>query len=224
MESLIAKYKQRMAAAVIPVDVPNATDGDWEVSDVVVTEDEAHWQNLRCAVKGEVEYMVNPGTYKRLRRGGTVVMSNTPFEVLTNQPIIQAATGRVLINGLGIGMVLNAILAKPEVKEVWVVEASMEVIRLVAPVYGVRLDNTTQSRGTTHYASPDGRLVIAHADAFKYLPPLHMEWDAVWHDIWDTVCGDNLKEMRRLAKKYAGTAKWQGSWCENICRRYARGR
>jgi hypothetical protein len=42
----------------------------------------------------------------------------------------------------------------------------------------------------------------------------------VWHDIWDSFCGDNLPEMTRLKRKYGRRADWQGCWGEWQCRRH----
>lgn len=142
---------------------------------------------------------VPAGNYKRLMRGDTVVMSNTPMEVRTNQPIIRRAHGSVLINGLGLGMALTAILAKPAVESVAVVEKSPEVIELVAP----------------HFADP--RVRIINADALDYKPPSGIRFNAVWHDIWDYVTADNLPQMHTLHRKYGRRADWQDSWCRYKC-------
>ncbi len=45
----------------------------------------------------------HPGKYRRLSNNGEVVMSNTPMEINTCMEFIERATGRVLINGLGLG-------------------------------------------------------------------------------------------------------------------------
>jgi spermidine synthase len=133
-------------------------------------------------------------------RGRTVVMSNTPMEIRTNRAIIHNATGDVLINGLGIGMVLKAVLAKPDVRSVRVIEKHPEVIELVAPTY-----------------APDPRVEIIQADCFDYEPPKGMRFNAVWHDIWDYICGDNLPEMHKLHRRYGRRADWQWSWCRERC-------
>jgi len=85
---------------------------------------------------------------------------------------------------------------------VTVVEKSKDVISLVAK----------------HYLG-DHRVTIVNADAYLYKPPKGVKYDAVWHDIWDNICGDNLPEMTRLHRKYGKRADWQGSWCRSLCRR-----
>lgn len=183
----------------IHVAVPDGVRGDWRVESFTVSDEEARRTLLRAAVKGCGEY-VPPGNYKRLMRGGIVVMSNTPMEARTHRAFFRRAKGSVLINGLGLGMVLTAILRKPEVDSVTVIEASAEVIDLVAPTF----------RG-------DPRVRIVHASAFDYQPAKGERFDAVWHDIWDYICADNLPEMHRLHRRYARHTDWQASWCRDQC-------
>jgi spermidine synthase len=100
-------------------------------------------------------------------------------------------------------MVLNAALRKPEVEHVTVVEQSEDVIKLVA----------------SHYEGP--RVTIVHADAMTYQPPTGAKFGAVWHDIWDDICADNLDEMKILHRRYGRRTVWQGSWARELCERYA---
>lgn len=189
----------------INVTVPDGEVGLWSIQSFEVTAKEAAAYNLRCALRNESWLCVTPGRYKRLVhafRG--IVMSNTPMEVKTNLAFIQAATGAVLINGLGMGMVLTAILAKREVKTVVVVELDANVIALTAPHFSEHIDS--------------GRLVIHEMSAYDYEPAKGQKFDAVWHDIWDVISDENLLEMETLKKKFAKHANWQGFWCESECR------
>jgi spermidine synthase len=187
----------------IEISVPDGISGNWRVESFTITAEDVK-RNVRGLFR-PMEY-VPEGTYKRLMRGSTVVMSNTPMEVRTHWPIIRAATGKVLINGLGLGMVLNAVLEKPNIQEVTVVESSKDVIRLVASSF-----------------KDDQRVKIVHADAFTFRPDAGSRFNAVWHDIWDYVCSDNLEDMKTLSRRYGRRSEWQGSWCRGLCE-YARGR
>lgn len=183
----------------IEINVPDGVRGDWRVESFQVSEEDSAVTRRRAAAQGSHEF-VPPGNYKKLVRGAVVVMSNTPMEVRTNRRFIGRAKGRVLVNGLGLGMVLTAILAKPEVESVTVVEASAEVIDLVGPTF-----------------RDDPRVRIVHANAFDYQPAKGEQFDVVWHDIWDYIHPDNLPEMHRLHRKYARRAGWQASWCRDMC-------
>jgi hypothetical protein len=134
-------------------------------------------------------------------RHGTVVMSDTPAEKQDHYGFVHAAKGHCLINGLGIGMCLKAVLLKESVTAVTVVEKSADVIALVAPYY------------------TDPRVEIVHSCAFEYEPPKGVRYGAVWHDIWDNICSDNIEQMKRLHRKYGRRAGWQGSWCRWECER-----
>lgn len=182
--------------AILP---PDGVCGDFRVETFTVSKSESMFSGLR---RGDY---VAEGTYKRLMRGGTVVMSNTSMEIRTNYEFIRNAKGKVLINGLGLGMVLAAILSKPEVTSVTVIEKYQEVITLVGPTF-------------TH----DPRVKIIHADALEYKPAKGEKFDCVWHDIWDYICSDNLKEMATLHRRYGKRTAWQDSWQKDMCQYYRR--
>lgn len=182
------------------VSIPEGQRGSWTVKRFSVSEEDARRTIMRAAMKGRG--YVPPGSYTKLcheHRG--IVMSDTPDERLDHLDVVMRAKGHVLINGLGLGMVLNAILKRPDVTEVTVVEIDPDVVALVSPAYS------------------DARVHIITANAFDYRPPKDFRYGAVWHDIWDNICGDNLPEMTRLKRKYGRKTGWQGCWCEQECRR-----
>jgi spermidine synthase len=183
----------------LEVIVPDGICGDFSVETYTVSE-----QDSRFSTFNRGDY-VPAGTYKRLMRGNTVVMSNTLMEVQTNMDFIRQAHGRVLINGLGLGMILNAILKKEVVTEVYVIEKYSEVITLVGPSF-----------------CWDQRVKIIQADALEYKPPKGIKFDCVYHDIWDYICSDNLVEMGKLHRKYGKLTKWQDSWQKELCKYYKR--
>lgn len=147
---------------------------------------------------------IKAGIYKRLRRNGVVVMSNTPVEIDDCIHFIHIAKGNILINGLGLGVVLRELLNKEDVKSIIVIEKSEDVIKLVVPFY------------------KDKRLTIINADALEWKPPKGQRYDFVWHDIWDDICDDNLKEMEKLHRKYSKKTDWQDSWCKKLCKKLKR--
>lgn len=193
----------------ICVTVPDGVVRPWAIESFSISEDEAARINLRAMIQRRRNEFIRPGCYKRLvheTRG--VVMSNTPMEVETNLSFIRVAKGNVLINGLGLGMVLTAILNKADVTHVTVIEIDHAVIRLTSPHFQSHIDS--------------GKLTIIQHDCFTYKPAKGVTFDAVWHDVWDSICADNLDDMRRLKLKYARRTNWQGCWCESDCRQYQR--
>lgn len=184
--------------------LPEGERGPWKIERYEVTEEGAKFHNLRCAFQpGMVGRSIPAGTYTKLTRNGTLVMSDTPAEIRDHYMLYHKAHGHVLINGLGMGVALSMILGKPEVGHVTVVEIDADVIALVGPHFLRKNPN---------------RLTIVQGDAFTWQPPKGQRYGAVWHDIWDTVCTDNLSEMAMLHRRYGRRADWQGSWCKEDCR------
>lgn len=181
------------------VPVPDGESGAWAVQTFVVSERESERTKIDVA-KGDRWAYVPPGTYKRLVRGDTVVMSNTPMEVTTNRTAVHRALGDILLNGLGLGMVLAAVLRRTDVRSVTVIEKAVDVIELVAPTF-----------------ASDPRVRIIEADAFNYSPARGTRFDVVWHDIWDCMSPENLGEMTELHRRYGRRASWQGSWGRAHC-------
>ena len=143
---------------------------------------------------------VPAGDYTRLLHDDMkfdCIMSDTPAEQRDHFCAFGAAKGRVLINGLGLGVFLEAILEKPEVEQVTVIEISEDVIKLV---------------GSHHVFRDDPRVEIIHADAMTWRPARGKRFECVWHDIWPTLCVDNLDDMKVLHRSYGQRCEWQGSW------------
>ncbi len=180
--------------------LPEGEIGAYKISRFTVTGEEFQGFTARYVPKG---------TYTKLVRGGTLVMSDTPDEHRDHSSAIYKAKGRVLIAGLGIGMVANEMLKKPEVEHLTVIEVSEEVIALTGP----------------HLKALHGdRLTIVHADIFTYTPPKGELYDTIWFDVWDYICEDNLAQMEKLHRKYARRKRtkeaFMHSWARGLCQRY----
>ena len=189
------------------VDVPEGESGNWQVARFEVTKKDAELHNLRESFRNG--RFISPGTYTRLTRNGYLVMSDTPAELRDHSKVVRVTrqsyrseSHSVLINGLGLGVVLQAILDDPSIEYLTVIEKSTDVIKLVAPHWEARYGD---------------RLAVIHADAFKWQPPKWERYCVVWHDIWDNITSDNLPEMHRLHRKYGRRCDWQGSWCRREC-------
>jgi spermidine synthase len=185
----------------IEINIPDGVSGDYKIETFHVKKDDFS-QKISLFKTGRG---VPEGTYKRLMRNGDVVMSNTPDEIRDFSYFLRQAHGSVLINGLGLGVLVQALIDKPEVKQITIIEKSQDVLNLVA----------------SHYEKSN-KVTIIHADAFDYKPPKDVRYNAVWHDIWDFICADNPKEMGTLHRKYGRIADYQESWCKEECKRQKR--
>ena len=137
-------------------------------------------------------------------RNGTCVMSNTPDEIRDFYGFVRMAKGKILVNGLGLGVLLKALLDKEEATKITVIEKSEDVIKLVGN------------------SITDKRVTIINADAFEYKPQKGETFDCVWHDIWDYITEENLPEMAKLHRKYGRKTNYQESWCKSDCQRQKR--
>lgn len=188
--------------------VPCGRKGKWQISEFTLSREDVMLANLRHLRDGNGYLVCPPGRYKRLTHDDRgVVMSNTPMEIATNKDAYEQATGRVLINGLGMGMLLEAILSKPDVTYVRVIEIDADVIALVGP----------------HFAN-NPRVEIVHADALTYKPAKGEVFDYAWHDIWDSISSDNLPEMATLGRRYNKrvSTSGQGFWARKQIRQQER--
>ena len=184
------------------VDVPEGQSGNWSVNKFTVAERD--WMALQYALHGRP---VPAGTYTRLLQKGAYnpVMSDTPAELNDHLQFLYQAEGKVLVNGLGLGLVVKGLLLNPKIVHIDVVEISSDVISLVWPTYA--------SEPLVH---------LYQADAFSMTWPQDAQWDFAWHDIWSDICTDNLPEITKLKRKYARRVGWQGAWCEGLLRRMKR--
>lgn len=191
----------------MPVRVQPGVSGKWRIEQFSLTPEEAE-ENTRS---GRINmlwggnpksylYDVGPGDFTRLLHDKTVVMSNTSMEVKTHGPLLSRAHGHVLVTGLGIGMAADALLKRPKVDRITVVEASEDVIALTAPVY-----------------AQDPRVEIIHADAMTWSPPAGTVYDFAWHDIWPTIDCDNLRQMETLKERFKPFARDQLCWAHMEC-------
>ncbi|KKM07620.1 hypothetical protein LCGC14_1732060 [marine sediment metagenome] len=192
----------------INVDIPEGENGDWKITRFKVSEKDAKFHNLRCSISmggASRGRDIDAGDYTQLTRRGKLIMSDTPAEKEDHMEFICKAKGNVLINGLGMGWTIEVLLRLPQVTSITVIEISQDLIDLVGPHY--------------HKKDKTGKLNIVCADAFEWKPPKGTRYNAVWHDIWDDICGDNLDSMKKLHRKYGRRTDWQGSWCRWTCER-----
>ncbi len=183
------------------VRIPSGVDGQWKVEHKTISKAESNRCQFFAALKGSGRY-TGAGTFTGLLRNGHLVMSDTPDERYDHIEPVRNAHGHCLVNGLGIGFVAGCMLDHEEVEKVTVIELSASVIRLIGPSMEERYGK---------------RIEIIEDSAFCYQPPRGIRYGTVWHDIWDSICGDNLPGMRTLHRRYGRRCDWQGSWARELC-------
>jgi hypothetical protein len=189
----------------VPSEVPAGRSGPWVIEKVTIPDrpyDPAADPRPDC-------FKFRPGVYTSLRRDSVQFMTDLYDEWWTQRSAITEALrrgGEVLITGLGLGLVADAILRTPgsAVERITIVEQSPDVIRLVEPWLRARYP---------------GRVQIIEADAFSWRPE-GRHFTVAWHDIWPDPYG-LAAEMERLEARYRACADWQGSWPREYLRALA---
>ena len=129
-----------------------------------------------------------------------LMMTDTDMERVTNERFVKAAHGDVLIAGLGIGMVVHALLApRPadrEIKSITVVEKYQAVIDAVR-------------------ASLPADVRIICADIDTMVAPPSWLFDTIYFDIWPNRSSENIPHINALHKrgrKWLRNGGWMSSW------------
>jgi hypothetical protein len=194
--------------------------------------------------------IVPPGRYICLQRRATAdecrdlkdadrddsympIMSDTPSEIAEHMHAFEYAYGNVLITGLGLGVLVSALLAKPcdycegsgrnhenpaiccdcwgtgkAVNHITVVEIDRDVLALTGPYY-----------------ADHPRVTLVNADAIHYAEACRMDgaevlWNYAWHDIWSSISYRNLDDdlaehgisYGMMFRAYEDLAEEQAAW------------
>lgn len=192
----------------VQVSVPAGEQGLARIEKFKVSEEDSQFSRLRAMMHPDA--YVRPGEYTRLYVGRTLMMSDTAMERRSNYDFVRNSHGHVLVAGLGIGLILEAILDKPEVESVTVIEKYQDVVDLVAP---------------NLLAKYPGKLKVITADILDWRPPKGTLYNVIYFDIWPTICTDNLKDMEKLHRAFArkldrkDPKAWMDSWQRDSLKR-----
>jgi hypothetical protein len=187
------------AADYFRSEVPSGKSGQWVIQKIAMPErdyDPAADSRPNC-------FKYRPGIYTCLRRDRTQFMTDLYDEWWTQRRGIEEALkrgGEILVTGLGLGLVAEAILRRPESKvtRLTIVEQSADVIQLVGPFLKNRYG---------------GRIEIVEGDAFSWQNPTARHFTVGWHDIWpDPYTAANAAEMEALEQHHRPWCDWQGFW------------
>lgn len=161
--------------------------GRWRVEDFYFAHD---------GRMADSEFYVPAGRYKRLvheKRG--VVMNNFPHVLRLRNSCLQNSYGSVFLSGLGLGLLVDALLERKSVEKICVVEIDADVISLCGSKY-----------------ANDSRVCIFNANVFDYFPSDGEFFQAVWHDVWETFWIEEKKQAEALCARWKKHSNWQGAW------------
>ena len=178
--------------------IPEGSLGEASVTHFEVTPEDAQFTLLRAVAKGRPQEFVYPGHYARLQVRHCLMMTDTQMERKTNAEFLRRARGKVLVAGLGLGMILHPILQADDVTSVLVVEKYKDVIDLVGP-------------HVRQFPGADTKLKIVQGDIFEWKPDLSdLPFNSIYFDIWACQSPDTLVEMKKLHRR---AAKWKAPGC-----------
>lgn len=169
--------------------------GDVSIESFEVTNNDAMLFNLRN-IENPVCY-ISPNKYIKLIIANNLVMSDTPYERITNQKFVNNAHGNVLIGGLGIGLLIKALLPKlenGEIRHISIWEKNEQLILL-----------WNMAR---QYLPIHDKISIFNYDVFEYKRmrnQLKGMFDCIYIDIWnhlDKTAYEQMKHFRRVFKPF----------------------
>jgi hypothetical protein len=168
-----------------------------------------------------------PGWYTALmHKDRGLVMCDVPGEIAGALPFLDAATlehRRLLITGLGLGILPAWLLATTSPWRIDIVEIDPDVIELIT--------RDCREQWAPNAWAADPRLHIHHGDAHTWWPAgqrgcaLHQTcrtwgnatWHAAFFDIWDTISPHNLPSMHRLHRRFGRRVAKMWSWERAEC-------
>lgn len=147
----------------IKVNIPQGSSGSWHIRTATGDESTIYTDAAGFPVAGRAEPY---GEYTFLFHNNFgLVMQDTFHEYEEHQSLWEAATGDVLIGGLGIGLVNHELIQNPNITSVTIIEKNQEVIDLV-----------------WEHCPKDERFSVICADIFSWNPPSGQTWDCGWFD------------------------------------------
>ena len=144
--------------------------------------------------------------------GGNEWMTLTPVDLDTSEEAIEAAHGRVVTYGLGLGYYAYMVSEKSEVESITVVEKSEKVIELFKKYI------------LPQFSHPE-KVIIVNSDAFEYAESVapRMNFDLAFVDTWrDASDGLPMYERMKALEQLSPDTRFM-YWIENhiISRRRA---
>ena len=173
----------------IEVNIPEGISGNYMIRHYTRETESRDWQ-MYLDMKDEPY-----DNHTVLIKDGCImpIMQDSQAEYNEHQWLWDNATGDVLVGGLGIGMIHQALIDNPNVTSVTVVEIEQDVVDLV-----------------WEHCAKDESFTLVVADFETWNPPEGSSFDTVWADSWLTDNSLKQHEYRTLVEdKY-------GVYCDNI--------
>ena len=172
--------------------------------------DEQYHYGSNAILKMSLGYFTKDYDYPTISLYGQEWMSLNPHEIRTMEMPIQVARGKVLTLGLGLGYFAYMVHLKEEVKEVYIVEMDLELIKLfqkhILPLF--------PHKEKIHFIK---------ADALAFINLVNdRDYDFIFSDLWHDV-GDGLDMYIKLRERFDSfTFTKRAYWIEGSLITYLR--
>ena len=172
--------------------------------------DEQYHYGSNSILKMSLGYFTKDYDYPTISLYDQEWMSLNPHEIRTMEMPIQVAKGKVLTLGLGLGYFAYMVHLKEEVKEVYIVEMDLELIKLfqkhLLPLFPYK-----------------EKIHIIKADALAYISQINdKDYDFIFADLWHDV-SDGLPMYIKLQERFNKfTYTRRHYWIENSLITYLR--
>ena len=172
--------------------------------------DEQYHYGANSILKMSLGYFTKDYDYPTISLYDQEWMSLNPHEIRTMEMPIQVAKGKVLTLGLGLGYFAYMAHIKEEVKEVYIVEMDLELIKLfqkhLLPLFPYK-----------------EKIHIIKADALVYINQINdRDYDFIFADLWHDV-SDGLPMYIKLQERFSKfTYTKRHYWIENSLITYLR--
>lgn len=192
------------------IDLRDVVEGSWEIKweeykpyQAVICDDMMIFDDFREVPP--LGFFTEPFRFPAILEDGNEWMTLTPVDLDTCREAIDAAKGKVITFGLGLGYYAYMASMKDEVESVTVVELSDKVIELF-------------KRHILPKMPRADKINIVNADAFEYAEHTmpEMGFDVAFVDTWrDAYDGAPMYERMKTLEKYSPNTKFL-YWIENF--------
>lgn len=153
------------------LDIPQETAGEFEVRHIIepagaLLQTASYRTMLYGQHDGGTVSYDHPTRWHELLEGGGRWTSDLPIEQWQQRAAVKGFRGKVLVGGLGLGVVARILAEQKNVTRIDVIEKSAEVVKLVGPYI------------------LDPRIHIHVADLFDFLRHADRQWHYAFFDIW----------------------------------------
>lgn len=138
-------------------------------------------------------------------KDGSAMMTDHPHELATNQKFLNAASGDVLIFGLGLGLIIFPLLHSEDIKSITIIEKDPHLPHVVGEIIK---EHDVHNKVKIEYG--DATLMHNNMDPNK-------KYDTIYFDIWPNIDAESIKQMEIFHALYRPFLRDENSYIDSWC-------